>query len=93
MLVTTRNRMPDLAGSRFIDLDVLDPAEALDLFAGIIGRSRAEAEPEATDDVLTACAGLPLAIRIAGARLAARGGWTVRNLASGSLTSAGGWMS
>jgi DNA-binding SARP family transcriptional activator len=81
VLVTTRNRMPDLAGSRFIDLDVLDPAEALDLFASIIGRSRAESEPEATDDVLTACAGLPLAIRIAGARLAARGGWTVRNLA------------
>ena len=81
VLVTTRNRMPDLAGSRFIDLDVLDPAEALDLFASIIGRGRAEAEPDATDDVLTACAGLPLAIRIAGARLAARGGWTVRNLA------------
>jgi hypothetical protein len=81
VLVTTRNRMPDLAGSRFIDLDVLDPAEALDLFASIIGRGRAEAEPGATDDVLTACAGLPLAIRIAGARLAARGGWTVRNLA------------
>jgi DNA-binding SARP family transcriptional activator/Tfp pilus assembly protein PilF len=81
VLVTTRNRMPDLAGSGFIDLDVLDPAEALDLFAGIIGRGRAGAEPEATDDVLTACAGLPLAIRIAGARLAARGGWTVRNLA------------
>jgi DNA-binding SARP family transcriptional activator/Tfp pilus assembly protein PilF len=81
VLVTTRNRMPDLAGSRFIDLDVLDSAEALDLFASIIGRGRAAAEPEATDDVLTACAGLPLAIRIAGARLAARGGWTVRNLA------------
>jgi DNA-binding SARP family transcriptional activator len=81
VLVTTRNRMPDLAGSRFIDLDVLDSAEGLELFASIIGRSRAESEPEATDDVLTACAGLPLAIRIAGARLAARGGWTVRNLA------------
>ena len=81
VLVTTRNRMPDLAGSRFIDLDVLDPAEAQDLFASIIGRSRAGSEPEATADVLTACAGLPLAIRIAGARLAARGGWTVRNLA------------
>ena len=66
VLVTTRNRMPDLAGSRFIDLDVLESAEAMDMFAGIIGRGRAEAEPEATDEVLTACAGLPLAIRIAG---------------------------
>ena len=39
------------------------------------------AEPAATDDVLAACAGLPLAIRIGGARLAARGSWTVRTLA------------
>jgi hypothetical protein len=31
--------------------------------------------------VLAACAGLPLAIRIAGARLAARGGWNVHTLA------------
>jgi DNA-binding SARP family transcriptional activator/tetratricopeptide (TPR) repeat protein len=82
VLVTTRNRMPDLAGSRFVDLDVLDAAEAWDMFAGIIGPGRAEAEPEATRDVLTACAGLPLAIRIAGARLAARGGWTVRTIAA-----------
>lgn len=81
VLVTTRNRLPDLAGSRFVDLDVLDVAESRDLFASIIGPARADAEPGARDDVLTACAGLPLAIRIAGARLAARGNWTVRNLA------------
>ncbi len=82
VLVTTRSRMPDLAGSRFVDLDVLGPAEAWDMFAGIIGPERAEAEPEATGLVLTACAGLPLAIRIAGARLAARGGWSVRTIAT-----------
>ena len=81
VLVTTRSRMPDLAGSRFVNLDVLGPAEAWDMFAGIIGQERAEAEPEATGMVLIACAGLPLAIRIAGARLAARGGWSVRTIA------------
>ena len=81
VLVTTRSRMPDLAGSRFVNLDVLGPAEARDMFAGIIGQERAAAEPEATGMVLTACAGLPLAIRIAGARLAARGGWSVRTIA------------
>ena len=51
------------------------------LFVLVAAPERAVAEPEATDEVLTACAGLPLAIRIAGARLAARGGWTVRTLA------------
>jgi DNA-binding SARP family transcriptional activator len=81
VLVTTRGRMPDLAGSRFIDLDVLETGEARNLFASIVGTERAGAEPDATDDVLAACAGLPLAIRIVGARLAARGGWTVRAMA------------
>jgi tetratricopeptide (TPR) repeat protein/transcriptional regulator with XRE-family HTH domain len=81
VLVTSRNRMPDLAGTHFVDLDVLDPVEARTLFASIIGPARAAAEPDASERVLRACAGLPLAIRIAGARLAARGGWTVRSMA------------
>ncbi len=42
---------------------------------------RVAAEQDASEEVLRACAGLPLAIRIAGARLAARGGWTVRTMA------------
>ena len=82
VLVTTRNRMPDLAGSRFVDLDVLEPAEARKMFASIIGPERVVAEPEATDEVLAACAGLPLAIRIAAARLAARRNWSVRTIAT-----------
>ena len=81
VLVTSRGRMPDLAGSRVVDLDVFAPPEARTLFAGIVGAGRAEADQQATAEVLTACAGLPLAIRIAGARLAARGGWNVRTLA------------
>jgi DNA-binding SARP family transcriptional activator len=82
VLVTTRNRMPDLAGSRFVDLDVLEADEARRMFANIVGPGRAAAEPDATDEVLDACAGLPLAIRIAGARLAARGHWSVRSMAA-----------
>jgi DNA-binding SARP family transcriptional activator/Tfp pilus assembly protein PilF len=81
VLITTRNRLPDLSGSRYVDLDVLGPPEARAMFAGIIGPARAAAEPDATREVLTACAGLPLAIRIAGARLTARTTWTVRTIA------------
>jgi DNA-binding SARP family transcriptional activator len=81
VLITTRNRLPDLSGSRYVDLDVLGPPEARAMFAGIIGPDRAAAEPDATREVLTACAGLPLAIRIAGARLTARTTWTVRTIA------------
>jgi len=81
VLVTSRSRMPELAGSRFVDLDVLGLPEARSLFAAIVGEERAAAEPAASDRVLAACAGLPLAIRIAGARLAARGRWTIATMA------------
>jgi len=81
VLVTTRRQMPDLTGARVVDLDVLPREDAHALFAQVIGQKRALAEPAATEDVLTACAGLPLAIRIAGARLATRSSWTVRAMA------------
>jgi DNA-binding SARP family transcriptional activator len=82
VLVTTRSRMPDLASTRLVDLNVLDDDEALTLFTRVVGDERAAAEPEATAELLLACAGLPLAIRICAARLATRSGWTIRAMAS-----------
>jgi DNA-binding SARP family transcriptional activator len=81
VLVTTRSRMPDLASTRLVDLNVLDDDEALALFAKVVGDERAAAEPEATAELLLACAGLPLAIRICAARLATRSAWTIRAMA------------
>jgi DNA-binding SARP family transcriptional activator len=81
VIVTTRNRLPDLAVTLLVDLDVLGDTDARALFTSIVGAERVNAEAAATDQVLAACAGLPLAIRIAGARLAARQSWTVRTLA------------
>ncbi len=82
VLVTTRSRMPDLASTRLVDLNVLDDDEALTLFTRVVGDKRVAAEPEATAEVLMACAGLPLAIRICAARLATRSGWTIRAMAN-----------
>ncbi len=82
VLVTTRSRMPDLAGNRLVDLNVLDRGEALALLVKVVGEDRAAAEPEATAELLDACAGLPLAIRICAARLATRSGWTIRAMAN-----------
>jgi DNA-binding SARP family transcriptional activator/tetratricopeptide (TPR) repeat protein len=81
VLVTTRNRTADLASMRFVDLNVLEDTEALALFSRIVGEERAAAEPDATAEVLVACAGLPLAIRICAARLAARRQWKIATLA------------
>ena len=81
VLVTTRSRMPDLASTKLVDLNVLDDDEALKLFVKVVGEDRAAAEPEATAELLDACAGLPLAIRICAARLATRSGWSIQAMA------------
>ncbi len=81
VLVTTRNRSADLASTRFVDLNVLEDTEALALFSRIVGEERAAAEPDATAEILVACAGLPLAIRICAARLAKRRQWRISTLA------------
>ena len=78
VLVTTRSRMPDLASTKLVDLSVLDDEESLKLFIKVVGEERPAAEPEATAELLHACAGLPLAIRICAARLATRSGWTIQ---------------
>ncbi|NGO77591.1 tetratricopeptide repeat protein [Streptomyces sp. YC504] len=81
-LVTSRHRMVDLAGAHLVDLDVMSPEEALQLFTRIVGEERVASEREAALDVVAACGFLPLAIRIAASRLAARRTWTVSVLAA-----------
>ncbi|MFJ4645903.1 BTAD domain-containing putative transcriptional regulator [Streptomyces bobili] len=81
-LVTSRVRMVDLAGAHLVDLDVMSPEEALALFTKIVGEERVASERKAALDVVAACGFLPLAIRIAASRLAARRTWTVSVLAA-----------
>ncbi|MFJ8147083.1 AfsR/SARP family transcriptional regulator [Streptomyces sp. NPDC096048] len=81
-LVTSRVRMVGLAGAHLVDLDVMSPEEALALFTKIVGEERVASEREAALDVVGACGFLPLAIRIAASRLAARRTWTVSVLAA-----------
>jgi DNA-binding SARP family transcriptional activator len=81
-LVTGRGRMVDLAGAQLVDLDVMSPEEAVQFFAGVVGAERVADEREAVLDVVAACGFLPLAIRIAASRLAARRTWTVAVLAA-----------
>ncbi|MFI1208735.1 BTAD domain-containing putative transcriptional regulator [Streptomyces sp. NPDC020802] len=81
-LVTSRVRMVDLAGAHLVDLDVMSPEEALQLFTKIVGAERVASERQSALDVVAACGFLPLAIRIAASRLAARRTWTVSVLAA-----------
>ncbi|MEU6079172.1 BTAD domain-containing putative transcriptional regulator [Streptomyces sp. NPDC047108] len=81
-LITSRTRMVDLAGAHLLDLDVMSPEEALQLFTKIVSEERVAGERDAALDVVAACGFLPLAIRIAASRLAARRTWTVSVLAA-----------
>ncbi|MEV4717372.1 BTAD domain-containing putative transcriptional regulator [Micromonospora noduli] len=81
VLVTSRRRLshPDAGPSR--TLPVMSPQESVDLLRLSVGRDRVEAEPEAAAEVVRRCGYLPLAIRLAGARLAHRRGWRLADLA------------
>lgn len=81
VLITSRSALPGLDGAARLTLDAFEADEASALLRRIIGDARARAEPEAVADVLDACGGLPLAIRLAGSRLVARPDWSVRDLA------------
>jgi tetratricopeptide (TPR) repeat protein len=82
VIVTSRNHLAGLAGVRLIDLDVFEPYQAVELLARIIGAERVAAEPDVAERLVRLCGYLPLAVRIAGARLAAKPHWPIIRLVS-----------
>ncbi|MDQ7909756.1 AfsR/SARP family transcriptional regulator [Phytohabitans sp. ZYX-F-186] len=80
VLVTGRRPLSALDGAAHMHLSTLPAAEAIELLARLAGRDRVAAEPKAAAELIRWCGSLPLALRIAGARLAARPGWTVAAL-------------
>ncbi|GII61405.1 SARP family transcriptional regulator [Sphaerisporangium krabiense] len=80
-VVTSRSPLGGLVDAVRLTVDVLDDREAQDLLAGLIGPRRAGEEATATRRLGQVCGGLPIALRIAGSRLAARPAWTVGHLA------------
>ncbi|MBD0670656.1 AfsR/SARP family transcriptional regulator [Streptomyces sp. CBMA156] len=81
VLATSRSRLAGIPGAQLFDVEELTSDEALALFSAIVGEQRVAAEPEAATAVITACGFLPLAVRIAAARLASRPRWSVSDLA------------
>ncbi|MCO5996374.1 AfsR/SARP family transcriptional regulator [Actinoallomurus rhizosphaericola] len=79
--ITSRARLIGLEYAELIDLDVLAPDEAVDLLAGVIGRQRTLAEQDRARTLVAQCGHLPLAVRIAAARLAGRPEWPLERLA------------
>jgi tetratricopeptide (TPR) repeat protein/transcriptional regulator with XRE-family HTH domain len=80
-VVTTRETSAIVDTELQLRLDMLTPEEAADLLATFAGQRRVRADPAAVDTVSLLCGHLPLALRIAGARLRARPAWPVDTLA------------
>lgn len=81
VLVTSRSRLTGLPSCRSVELDELTEEQSLRFLGRIAGERRTWAEPAAAGELVRLCGQLPLAIRIAGARLASRPHWTVGHLA------------
>jgi hypothetical protein len=69
VIVTSRARLADLDGARLIELPGLLPADSVGLLGKICDRTLSGAELDAATAIAAICGQLPLAVRIAGARL------------------------
>ncbi|MFF8430689.1 BTAD domain-containing putative transcriptional regulator [Streptomyces sp. NPDC016566] len=79
-VVTSRSLLGDLVvmeGAAPLTLGTLPLPEALELVARLAGTERVRAEPEMARRLAELCDCMPLALRIAAARLAARPQWTI----------------
>lgn len=83
VVVTSRWRLASLGtdGARHLHLTPLDEDSSVELLAARIGTARAAAEPRAVRRLAQLCGRLPLALSVAGARLATRPRWSVAELA------------
>ncbi|GAB3410439.1 AfsR/SARP family transcriptional regulator [Flindersiella endophytica] len=80
-LITSRPVLDRLEGAEHIAVGGLDAAEAVALLGRLVGEQRVAAEPGSAAEIVRSCGWLPLAVRIAGARLTSRPDWTLGTLA------------
>jgi DNA-binding SARP family transcriptional activator len=74
VVVTSRNQLMSLVaadGAHPTELDLLPDAEARQLLSRRLGSDRVAGEPGSVDEIIQACAGLPLALAVAAAHAAA----------------------
>jgi DNA-binding SARP family transcriptional activator len=80
VLVTSRTRMSGLSGAHLMNVHVFDETQSLEMLAKIVGAERVASDRPAAVELVDFCGGLPLALRIAAARLVARPHWRLDSL-------------
>ncbi|PWI12767.1 hypothetical protein DI272_00290 [Streptomyces sp. Act143] len=79
-LVTSRHALAGLEAVHRTELALLRREEAVELLTRIVGPERVHRESQAARDLADLCGNLPLAVRIAGQRLACRPGESIAKL-------------
>ncbi|MBB5895671.1 ATP-binding protein [Kutzneria kofuensis] len=79
VVVTSRHRLTGLAadGARILEVEPLTSAAAVRLLARTVGDDRVDRQPDQAQSLVDLCGGLPIAVRVAAARLASRPKWSV----------------
>ncbi len=90
VITTSRMRLSGLFGAHWVDVDEFESDIAMTLLVKIIGQARVQAEQESSAQLVKLCGGLPLALRIVGARLASRPHWHISALVRRLLDKASG---
>ncbi|MEV6157165.1 tetratricopeptide repeat protein [Nonomuraea sp. NPDC052129] len=82
VVVTSHHQLGELlvAGARPVRVAPLQDEEGVRLLSGMLGEDRVVAERERVSELVRLCGGLPIALRVAGARLVQRPRWTVDRL-------------
>jgi len=81
VLVTSRRRLAGLDHTHTLSLDTLPPTDAVSLFIRTAGEDRfSDAPPDVLAELVELCGRLPLAVRIAGARLRSHPAWNPGHL-------------
>ncbi|WBQ04083.1 ATP-binding protein [Kribbella sp. CA-293567] len=80
VLITSRRTLSSLPGVARVALEVLPDQEALEMLATMVGAARVAEDRASALSIVRLCGGLPLALRIAGARLADEPSWSLADL-------------
>ncbi|MFF4500736.1 NB-ARC domain-containing protein [Streptomyces sp. NPDC001401] len=80
VLITGRTRMVSISEANTLAVDPMDDVDALLLLSKVAGEGRISPTSCETQKIIAHCAGLPLALRIVGTRLAARPQWSASRL-------------
>ena len=79
-IVTSNQRISGLEGVHQFHVGSLDNESAQGLLKALVGATRVNAEPDAVDELVQLCEGIPLALRVVAAKLSVRPHWRIAHM-------------